>query len=708
LATISSTLKMFDAFTGPLRKVTNGLNLTLKAMENLQGVTEKDNKMVKQFDAARKMIASADAELRKMAEDINKANKNQQRFNNSIKNSNSSMMKLAKSAAGVVAAYLSIREIKDFLGDLFSRGVEFNAFRQSASVAFTTFLGDAQKAQRYMDDMLSFAKTTPFAYPDLLTAGRNMIAFGMEAEKSFAVVKAIGNATAAIGGNSQKLTEIADVFGAIQVSGQLSMQEVNRLHTNGIQALEMLAEAFGTTGAEMKKQISKGAVGADAAIAILVSGINDRFGGMMEELKGTWAGAIDSLNSARRNAGADLVEPYMETLTNFIKNITSMIKTIPQYLGPAVAAFMSVVDMLNRAFESGNFEPFLQTMSMGLTVISWLLAGIANGAIWVAQTIGAYWPEITAMLIAWGATYLPIIISKLWGMVAALYAVGKAWLVAYWPIGLIVLAIGAVIFILRKLGVTNEQIIGSIIGAFAVLGAFIWNTVVGVINAIIQFLWTWFVEPWIGIIEWVLNVFNGGFNSFGDAVKNLLGQITSWFLSLGKVVTKIIDAIFGTDWTSGLSSLQDSLIKWGKNDQAITLSREASTIDSRIEYGSAWSTGYDWGSSVLNKMDNLTDKLGEGIQDPTVGFNHGLDIGEIDKVGEVGKIRDTVDISSEDLKLMRELAEMKNIQNFVTLTPTYQFGDMHVNNESDIDYIVSRITEKLEEDVSNSASGRWS
>src|SRR5690606_33138120 len=42
----------------------------------------------------------------------------------------------------------------------------------------------------------------------------------------------------------------------------------------------------------------------------------------------------------------------------------------------------------------------------------------------------------------------------------------------------------------------------------------------------------------------------------------------------------------------------------------------------------------------------------------------------IDKVNEGGSINDTVDISSEDLQTLRELAEMKNIQNFVSVTPT--------------------------------------
>ncbi|GIQ63642.1 hypothetical protein PACILC2_22100 [Paenibacillus cisolokensis] len=303
-------------------------------------------------------------------------------------------------------------------------------------------------------------------------------------------------------------------------------------------------------------------------------------------------------------------------------------------------------------------------------------------------------------------------IAKLWAMIPPLYAQAVAWLAINWPILAVIAAIALVLFILNQLGISADQILGAIAGAFLVLASVIWNTVVGVINAVIQFLWTAFVEPWIGIIEWVLNVFNGGFNSFGDAVKNLLGQIISWFLSLGKVVTKIIDAIFGTDWTAGLESLQDSLLKWGKNEQAITLSRDAPTIDARIDYGDAWNKGYRWGSDLADSFKGLTksfDTAANNLSWPQSGRIPGGKLPDIDKVKKVGKIEDKVDISSEDLKTMRELAEMKSIQNFVTLTPTFSFGDTHIKQEGrSIDEIIERITVRMNEELAASAKGLFS
>src|SRR5690606_11968800 len=136
----------------------------------------------------------------------------------------------------------------------------------------------------------------------------------------------------------------ADVFGAIQVAGKLSLQEVNRLHTHGMPALKILDNQADVTADEMKKLISKGAIDASVAIVALVKGIEEgtsgmagetaKMGGMMAELKNTWAGAIDSLKAAWRNAGAEITEKHFPKLISGIHTLTEYVRRIPDIAGP--------------------------------------------------------------------------------------------------------------------------------------------------------------------------------------------------------------------------------------------------------------------------------------------------------------------------------------------------------------------------------------
>jgi hypothetical protein len=299
---------------------------------------------------------------------------------------------------------------------------------------------------------------------------------------------------------------------------------------------------------------------------------------------------------------------------------------------------------------------------------------IANGihalAIWA--TTSATWAQTTAQL----------------GLNGAMYACPIVWI-----IGLIIALIAvfyAVVAWINKIKDTSVSATGIICAAFAFAGTVIWNTVIGVLNAIIQSAWSTFVEPFIGIIEWVLNATNGGFDSFGGAVANLIGQIISWFLSLGKVVTQIIDAIFGTDWTSGLSSLQDSVISWGKSNTAITIDRNAPELNGRIAYSDAINVGYQFGQGIDKKVSGVFDGINNpfdgvgGAQDTWDGIHNNTG----DTAGNTAAMADSMDVLDEDLKYMRDAAEQEVINRFTlaelkvdvknsnTLTKKTDFDDM--------------------------------
>jgi hypothetical protein len=121
----------------------------------------------------------------------------------------------------------------------------------------------------------------------------------------------------------------------------------------------------------------------------------------------------------------------------------------------------------------------------------------------------------------------------------------------------------------------------------------------------------------IGVVEHILNACVGGFDNLGCAAANLIGNIISWFLSLGKVVTKIIDAIFGTNWTAGLESLKSSVLAWGKNENSITLERGYLSRNAALDRVNAT----DWYNSGYN--------TGAGIEEKVTGFFSGGKLGEI-------------------------------------------------------------------------------
>ena len=445
------------------------------------------------------------------------------------------------------------------------------------------------------------------------------------------------------------------------------------------------------------------------------------------------AGALrgEELNSILDSAPgiARAIEQYMGVAEGSIKEYAAEGKVTAQVVKNAL---FSVADETNAKFESMPMT-WAQVWTMMSNIALQALEPVLTFINWLANNIEIIGPLVLGVAAALAvyliATKGVAAATKVWTAVQtafnAVMALNPVFLIIMGIILLIALIYAVVAAVNRVTGASTSAT-GIICGAVLVLAAIIGNTVIGLLNAIIQFIWSIFVEPFLGIIEWILNVCNGGFNSFGDAVANLIGNIISWFLSLGKVVTKIIDAIFGTDWTGGLNALQDKVLAWGKNENSITLDREAPTIDHRFEYGDAWSKGYDFGAGVEDKIGgmfnmgdgsgfDMSSMMGDGsgfdmssMMGDGSGFDMSSMMGDVGSIaGDTGSIADSLSVTDEELEYLRDIAERDAINRFTTAEVKIDMTGMtnKIDGSADIDGIITELTDGFTEALVTAAEG---
>ena len=412
-----------------------------------------------------------------------------------------------------------------------------------------------------------------------------------------------------------------------------------------------------------------------------------------------------------------------EELNSVFEQAPNVIQSIADYLDVPIGSIREMAsegeitaEIVKNAMLSATQSVNEQLESMPMT---W-------GQVWTQMeniALTALQPVLN--LISWTANNIEIIGPIVLGVMGAFLtyqiavngvaAATKAWtaaqailnaVMAANPVVLIIMAVMllvaafyAVIAAINKFTGASLSATGIIVGALAAAGAFVINLFIGVINSIAQLIWSVFVTPFIGIIEWILNVCMGGFDSFGDAVANLIGQIIGWFLDLGKVVTTIIDAIFGTDWTSGLEGLRQNVIAWGKNENAITVEHSAPQLE-RIEYGDAWDAGYNLGQGI---EQSIGDTLGIGGMGGTFDA---MSSGISEVAGNTEKMADAMSIAEEDLKYMRDIAEQKAINRFTFADVSVQMTNHNnVNSEVDLDGVANHVFDVLYEQSQMLASG---
>jgi tape measure domain-containing protein len=183
---------------------------------------------------------------------------------------------------------------------------------EKTAVSFKVLTGSADVAKQVMGDITKFGAETPFELPELATATRKLLAFGVSANDILPTLRMLGDVSAGI---DQPIGEIAELFGKAKVQGRLFGEDINQFTGRGIPIIQELAKQFGVAEADVKKLVEQGQVGFPHLQKAFeaMTGPGGKFAGMMKELSGTAAGQWSTfkkqVNEALRTMGEDLL-PY--------------------------------------------------------------------------------------------------------------------------------------------------------------------------------------------------------------------------------------------------------------------------------------------------------------------------------------------------------------------------------------------------------------
>lgn len=216
-------------------------------------------------------------------------------------------------AAGVLGAQMAT-SLAGAVKDLATMGVSFNAMKEQAQIAFTTMLGDGQKAKSFLDELQSFAARTPFEFPDLLKAAQRLQAMGFESERVIPLMTSIGDAVAGLGGGAETINRVTIALGQVQARGKAAAQEMLQLTEAGIPAWQYLADSIGKSVPQAMKLVEKGAIDAETTIAAVTNGMNRDFGGLMQQQSKTFNGLISTLKDNARIFAGEVTKPLFDDL----------------------------------------------------------------------------------------------------------------------------------------------------------------------------------------------------------------------------------------------------------------------------------------------------------------------------------------------------------------------------------------------------------
>lgn len=490
----------------------------IKAMQNfgkaLEDVTAEAKGAAKELDNVGQEAESAGSEA-------NKAKKKIDSMGNGLEKVSKAAQLFAASAIG--------QKIAGFASEIAQLGItciQSAAQMKQYEIAFTTMLNSADAGKKMLADLKQFAASTPFDVPGVVQAGQQLMAFGFQAQEIIPMLTSLGDAAAGLGKGSAGVGQIAYAMGQMRTSGTLKTQDMMQLTNAGINAWQMLADASGKTIMEIKDLTERGAIDSAAAVEIIVAGMNEKFGGMMQKTSTEVAGLMANIEETAGNTAATIGDYMIQAF-----DIKGILTGISDALGDFQQKMQDATD------EGKTFTEVIKDCVPASVVAA---VGALAGAMGV---------------VLYGA------ISTALGAFAALVGVSATVVVAFAGIGA---AIAAVIVywdeICEAFNAGMQAIATIIIGGLdAIAEAFLWMAKGGV-EAV-----GWLFEQ-IGDYcpEW-LSTFNGMLDSAIESIRSWAREAIGWFQEVFRVKANVMNDPY---WQMSMANTDDDN-KDGESDVGI-------------------------------------------------------------------------------------------------------------------------------------------
>lgn len=685
MATIQSTIQLIDAFTSPMMNVINSVNTGVSAVEDLQqvmnegfdtsGIQAMENSLNRTTVSAVDLASRFDNILQGLQELIDQQN----RFNQSLQQGANNASGLKNAISNVVGAYVGIAGIKkafSFVQDAAGAfDTQLNAERQLASVlantggisAFDTIAKKASEIQGrgiYGDEIMIAASAEFSTYFKDSAAIETM----MDTLANYAMGMSGGGAL-----DSSAMVNYATNLGKVMTGAYDAMTkkgfEFSEAQKAIIEGEATREQIIATLGAEYVDMT------ADMQAAAAISQVIDE----------SWAGLYDSMSNTPQGKIIQLTNSWGD-----------LQEQIGGRLYPAVE---NLVDIINDNWDT--VETIMFAITDGLTVVIGLLSETATIAFAVVDSFGG-WDGIGTAITAVAAA---LVAYKAAAASAALAQGALNGAMSMNPAGAVALAFGALVvavglytdYVNNAYGL-SLSFAGMLGGTLMVILAALGNMVISFVNRSIGegvALWNFIVD----FVNFFANVWD---DPIGAVVRLWAGMFDT-ILSLVENFARTIDGVFKTDLASGLKSFRSELEaavaeQFGTGVEVISKINADDAYLDYIDYYEAFDAGYYLGEGLLSGSISADYSAYNAINEM---------LANTDAISEsAGAIADSMEISEENLKYLRDIAEQETVNRFTTAEiKIEQTNHNNISGDMDLDGIISGLTDALNEAVEVMAEG---
>ena len=643
----------------------------------------------------------------------------QGRFNQEVSAGTQQANELTNTIKRAVAAYVSIQtvgkalNISDELVQTTSRLNMMNDGVQTTAELVNMVYAAAQDARGSFSQMADVVARFGNNAKDAFSSSEEVVAFADLIQKQMTIA----------GASTQEAANAELQLSQALGSGVLRGDELNSIFEQAPNLIQNIADYLDVPIGKIREMAADGELSADVVKAAIFSAADD-INSKFNEMPMTWGQIWQSM----QNTALIAFQPVLQRLNDLANS-----EAFQTFIQGAIEAMATLANILLNIFELvGTVGGFIaDNWSVISPIIYGVIAALAVYAAYLGIVKGIEIASAAATAIHSVAMSAKIgVMAALTGQTmaataaqmgynGALYACPVVWIIVL-IIALIAVIMAVCSAIAKMTGIANSGFgvitggVNVVIQFFKNLGLTVANIALGIGNAIAALA-----------------------SNMMTAFHNAICSVQSWFYNLLSTALSVIEGICSAlnklpfvefDY-SGISSAADDYA--AKASEAAGNKEDYQSISDAFNEGfttfdafqdgwasDAFNAGAAWGDGVADKVSNfsLSDVFGQtdipNVGDYTSGFNDAIaNSGVGDSIGNIddntGKIKDSLDVTEEDLKYLRDIAEQEAINRFTTAEINVDMSGMQntVNSGDDIDGFMTKLTDSVNEAVDNMTEG---
>lgn len=642
----------------------------------------------------------------------------QEQFNQEVSAGTQQANELTNTIKRAVAAYVSIQtvgkalNISDELVQTTSRLNMMNDGVQTTAELVNMVYAAAQDARGSFGQMADVVARFGNNAKDAFSSSEEVVAFADLIQKQMTIA----------GASTQEAANAELQLSQALGSGVLRGDELNSIFEQAPNLIQNIADYLDVPIGKIREMAADGELSADVVKAAIFSAADD-INSKFNEMPMTWGQIWQSM----QNTALIAFQPVLQRLNDLANS-----EAFQTFIQGAIEAMATLANILLNIFELvGTVGGFIaDNWSVISPIIYGVIAALAVYAAYLGIVKGIEIASAAATAIHSVAMSAKIgVMAALTGQTmaataaqmgynGALYACPVVWIIV------LIIALIAIIFavcnaIAKMTGIANSGFgvitggVNVVIQFFKNLGLTVANIALGIGNAIAALA-----------------------SNMMTAFHNAICSVQSWFYNLLSTALSVIEGICSAlnklpfvefDY-SGISSAADDYA--AKASEAAGNKEDYQSISDAFNEGfttfdafqdgwasDAFNAGAAWGDGIADKVSNfsLSDVFGQtdipNVGDYTSGFNDAIaNSGVGDSIGNIddntGKIKDSLDVTEEDLKYLRDIAEQEAINRFTTAEVTInQTNNNNVSSDTDLDGFITALDDAMGEAIESITEG---